>query len=66
MPNDYFKVFNLHIIDGYSHQEISVFLKISQELSRKRLSRARVWLKKTFYDNPDLINEINALSFKLN
>jgi RNA polymerase sigma-70 factor (ECF subfamily) len=66
MPDDYFKVFNLHIIDGYSHQEISVFLNISETLSRKRLSRARGWLKKTFYKNPDLINEINSMSFKLN
>ena len=66
MPDNYFKVFNLHIIDGYSHQEISELLQINQELSRKRLSRARIWLKKTFHKNPDLINEINAFTFKLN
>ena len=66
MPDNYFKVFNLHIIDGYSHQEIGDLLKISTELSRKRLSRARTWLKKTFRKNPDLITELRVLPFYLN
>ena len=66
MPDKYFKVFNLHVIDGYSHQEIGSILNISQELSRQRLSRARNWLKKIFHKNPDLINEINAMTFNLN
>ncbi len=48
MPPDYFEVFNLFVIDGYDHKEISEILNINVELSRKRLSRARAWLKKTF------------------
>ena len=48
MPSDYFEVFNLFIIDGYDHKEISEMLDINVELSRKRLSRARVWLKEAF------------------
>ncbi len=45
MPYELYEVFNLFIIDGYSHEEISALLKISNALSRKRLSRARNWLK---------------------
>jgi len=48
MPVDYFEVFNLYIIDGYDHKEISKMMDITVELSRKRLSRARAWLKNTF------------------
>ncbi|MEM7161629.1 MAG: sigma-70 family RNA polymerase sigma factor [Bacteroidota bacterium] len=46
MPAKYYEVFNLHIIDGYSHEEIAKILKIKENLSRKRLSRAREWIKK--------------------
>ena len=46
MPFQYFEVFNLYIIDGYSHDEIAKMLGISSVLSRKRLSRAKEWLKK--------------------
>lgn len=46
MPKEFFNVFNLQVIDGYTHKEISNLLGISEALSRQRLSRARVWLKK--------------------
>jgi RNA polymerase sigma factor (sigma-70 family) len=45
MPAGYFEVFNLHIIDGYSHREISKMLEISEAVSRKKLSRAKSWLR---------------------
>lgn len=44
MPTKYFVVFNLHVIDGFSHKEIEELLGINEALSRKRLSRAREWL----------------------
>ncbi len=47
LPEAYFAVFNLYVIDGYSHDEIANILGISPALSRKKLSRARTWLKKT-------------------
>lgn len=47
MPKGYFEVFNLFVIDGYNHQEITNILGISEALSRKKLSRARNWLKKS-------------------
>lgn len=53
MPQQYFEVFNLFVIDGYSHAEISEILNINQSLSRKRLSRARAWVKKTFIEEPN-------------
>lgn len=45
MPPSYSEVFNLNVIDGYDHEEISEILDISIELSRKKLSRARAWIK---------------------
>lgn len=50
MPNDYFEVFNLFVIDEYSHQEIADILNINEALSRKRLSRAKEWLKDVLSD----------------
>ncbi len=44
MPKKYFDVFNLSAIDGFSHKEIGAILNIEENLSRKRLSRARTWL----------------------
>jgi len=65
MPEQYFEVFNLFVIDGYSHQEIADMLKISEPLSRKRLSRAKSWVKKTFIENPDMLTKFNvSLNFK--
>lgn len=46
MPTTYFEVFNLFVIDGYSHKEITEILGINEALSRKKLSRARSWLRK--------------------
>lgn len=48
MPEGYFEVFNLFVIDGYSHQEIADLLGVHEALSRKRLSRAKNWLKTNF------------------
>ena len=44
MPKAYFQVFNLFIIDGFSHDEIATMLEIKSSLSRKRLGRAREWI----------------------
>lgn len=45
MPAPYFQVFNLFVVDGFSHAEIAELLKIDITLSRKRLARSRKWLK---------------------
>ena len=46
MPENYQIVFNMFIVDGYSHEEIASELKISTASSRVLLNRARNWMKK--------------------
>ena len=41
LPPSYQKVFNLFVIDGYSHAEISIMLNISVGTSKSNLSRAK-------------------------
>lgn len=45
MPVGFRTVFNLSVIDGFSHQEIAAKLGISEGASRSQLSRARLWLQ---------------------
>lgn len=45
LPDTYRSVFNMHAIEGYSHQEIGNSLGISELLSRTTLNRARGILK---------------------
>ncbi len=45
MPNGYRTVFNLYIIEGYSHKDIAEKLNISENTSKSQLSRARGFLQ---------------------
>lgn len=45
MPDGFRTVFNMSVIEGYSHQEIARELDISEGTSRSQLSRARMWLQ---------------------
>ncbi len=45
MPAKYSMVFNLHVIDGYSHGEIAEQLNITVGTSRILLHRGRSWAK---------------------
>jgi len=45
LPNRYRLVFNLYVLDGYSHVEISELINISTGTSKSNLARARVILK---------------------
>lgn len=45
MPTQFKSVFNMAIIEGYSHAEIAEILNISQGSSRITLKRARDWAK---------------------
>ncbi len=45
MPAGFRTVFNLRVVEGFSHQEIAQKLGIAEGASRSQLSRARVWLK---------------------
>ena len=46
LPPSYRAVFNLFVIDGYSHEEIGGLLKISEGTSKSHLAKARMKLKK--------------------
>jgi len=46
MPTGYKTVFNMAVIDGYSHKEIANTLNISEITSRSQLFKAKKWLKK--------------------
>ena len=47
LPNRYRLVFNLYVLDHYSHKEIAELLTISEGTSKSNLSRARVLLKQS-------------------
>jgi len=45
LPDRYRQVFNLYVLDGYSHKEISDLLNITEGTSKSNLARARTSLK---------------------
>ncbi len=45
LPDRYRLVFNLYVLDGYSHKEIASMLEISQGTSKSNLARAKMILK---------------------
>ncbi len=45
LPDRYRMVFNLYVLDGYSHQEIAEMLDITVGTSKSNLARARMILK---------------------
>lgn len=46
----YRTIFNLYVIEGYSHKEIAEMLKISEGTSKSQLARARYLLQKQIHD----------------
>lgn len=53
LPDRYRLIFNLYVLDGYSHVEISELINISTGTSKSNLARARLILR-------DKIEEYNA------
>ncbi len=45
MPDGYRTVFNLYVIDGYNHKEISRLLGISENTSKTQLMKAKTFLR---------------------
>ncbi len=45
LPTGYREVFNMYVIEGYSHKEIAEILTISENTSKSQLSRARAILR---------------------
>ncbi|OIN60081.1 RNA polymerase sigma factor [Arsenicibacter rosenii] len=46
LPDGYRLVFNLYVIDGYTHPEIGEMLSISEGTSKSQLARAKLVLQK--------------------
>ena len=45
MPPGFRAVFNLYVMEGFSHKEIAEMLGITESTSRTQLSRGRIWLQ---------------------
>jgi len=54
MPEGYRAIFNLFVIEGYSHKDISQMLGISEVTSRSQLSRAKNWLQAKIKENENV------------
>lgn len=50
LPDRYRLVFNLYVLDGFSHNEIAKMLKISSGTSKSNLARGRMILKQKIED----------------
>ncbi|HEX6226214.1 MAG TPA: sigma-70 family RNA polymerase sigma factor [Chryseolinea sp.] len=46
MPDGYKVIFNLHVVEGYSHPEIAELLNIAEGSSKSQLSKGKAYLKK--------------------
>lgn len=50
LPEGYRQIFNLYVVEGFSHKEIAKMLNLEEASSRSRLSRAKQLLRsKLFY-----------------
>jgi len=59
LPPAYRTVFNMYVIDGFTHQEIADRLGISVGTSKSNLSKARVILQKIIKKNDEEIGVCN-------
>jgi RNA polymerase sigma-70 factor (ECF subfamily) len=57
LPPRYRMVFNLYVIEGYSHQEIAEEMSITEGTSKSNLARARDIMKRKVIEN---FGDINA------
>ncbi|HHS95214.1 MAG TPA: sigma-70 family RNA polymerase sigma factor [Phaeodactylibacter sp.] len=53
VPEGYRQVFNLYVVDGYSHKEIAELLNISEGTSRSNLFKAKRILRKLLTSQKD-------------
>lgn len=57
LSHGYRTVFNLYIIEGYSHKEISEMMGISEGTSKSQLARARYLLQKMIVQNAEIAKQ---------
>lgn len=58
LSDGYRTVFNLYVIEGYSHKEIGDMMGISEGTSKSQLSRARYLLQKMIADGAEVAKKI--------
>jgi len=64
LPDGYRSIFNLFVIEGYSHKEIAGLLEISVQTSKSQLSKAKKLLRKKLSDNiAKPLNKKNVKNF---
>ena len=61
LPDRYRQVFNLYVMDGYSHKEIAEFLNISEGTSKSNLARARKALKEKIEKDQNIKNSAQSI-----
>lgn len=57
LPDAYKMVFNLYVLEDYSHQEISTMLNISISVSKTQLFRAKEKLRKIYLQQQKNLND---------
>jgi RNA polymerase sigma-70 factor (ECF subfamily) len=57
----YRMVFNMHVIEGYSHKEIAEILGINEGTSKSQLARAKAVLKKMIENRLDMTRTIKEI-----
>ena len=51
LPVGYRTIFNLYVVEGYSHREIAILLEISEGTSKSQLSKGKTLLQKLLLQN---------------
>ena len=57
LSDGYRTVFNLYVIEGYSHKEIGDMMGISEGTSKSQLSRARFLLQKMIMEGSETVRK---------
>ncbi|MEL6866744.1 MAG: RNA polymerase sigma factor [Bacteroidota bacterium] len=60
LPQGYKTIFNMYVIDGFSHKEIAATLEISVNTSKTQLRKARHLLQKKFIANQHVYRSIHG------
>ena len=61
LPDRYRLVFNLYVLDGYSHKEIAEMLDITTGTTKSNLARARLILKEKIEMHKSQVNNLQSL-----
>jgi len=60
LPQGYKTVFNMYVIDGFSHKEIAAELKITINTSKSQLRKAKLMLQKQISKNYSIYQQVHG------